>query len=363
MRTSRIVPGQPLPAEAAGAVLVRDLLVGGERWPKGRRLSPADVARLADLATLVDAGPRGREPGRRPGITVLVLDEGDIHEDEAALRLAGAVAGPGTQLRGPAESRVDLLAAADGVLHIRVTDLERLDRLDPLEVFTLFDGQVVRTGELVASVKVAPHAVEGRVLDAGVRLAEQGAPLVRVAPFVRRDVAVVVKESLRSVARERFEGSIRARVEALGSTLLGFAYVPDELGAVEAALAPLVGRRTANRARVDLVLTAGAASTDPDDPFFEAIARLGGRVVRRGAPAHPGSMVWLARIGRTDLLGLPTCGAYSKATAADLLLPRLLTGERASAAMVARLGHGGVLTRAMRFRFPPYARELEAEEP
>lgn len=134
---------------------------------KGRRLSPADVARLADPATLVDAGPRGREPGRRPGITVLVLDEGDIHEDEAALRLARAVAGPGTRLRGPAESRVDLVAAADSVLHIRVADLERLDRLDPLEVFTLFDGQVVRTGELVASVKVAPHAVEGLVLDAG----------------------------------------------------------------------------------------------------------------------------------------------------------------------------------------------------
>ena len=72
-------------------------------------------------------------------------------------------------------------------------------------------------------------------------------------------------------------------------------------------------------------------------------------------------MLWLARIGRTAILGLPTCGAYSKATAADLLLPRLLTGEppirsdgRPS------LGHGGVLTREMRFRFPPYARELDA---
>ncbi len=62
-------------------------------------------------------------------------------------------------------------------------------------------------------------------------------------------------------------------------------------------------------------------------------------------PAHPGSMLWLARIGRTDLLGLPTCGAYSKATAVDLLLPRLLSGERASAATVARLGVGGLLTR------------------
>ncbi|MGI8534596.1 MAG: hypothetical protein ACR2LP_06950, partial [Candidatus Limnocylindrales bacterium] len=77
---------------------------------------------------------------------------------------------------------------------------------------------------------------------------------------------------------------------------------------------------------------------------------------------HPGSMLWLARVGRTDIIGLPTCGAYSKATAADLLLPRLLSGERADARTVARLGHGGILTREMRFRMPHYARELEAPD-
>ena len=113
---------------------------------------------------------------------------------------------------------------------------------------------------------------------------------------------------------------------------------------------------------VDLILTAGAASTDPLDACFVAIAALGGRVVRRGVPAHPGSMLWLARIGGTAILGLPTCGAYSKATAADLLLPRLLSGEGASEKTVAKLGHGGILTRSQRFRFPPYARELDAPD-
>jgi molybdopterin biosynthesis enzyme len=110
------------------------------------------------------------------------------------------------------------------------------------------------------------------------------------------------------------------------------------------------------------VLTAGGRSTDPQDPFFLGIEALGGRVVRRGVPAHPGSMLWLARIGRTGVVGLPTCGAYSMATAADLVLPRLLTGEPASARTVAGLGHGGILSRDMRFRFPRYARELEAPE-
>jgi hypothetical protein len=73
-------------------------------------------------------------------------------------------------------------------------------------------------------------------------------------------------------------------------------------------------------------------------------------------------MLWLARIGGTAILGLPTCGAYSKATAADLLLPRLLSGEDPSEKTVAKLGPGGILTRSQRFRFPAYARELDAPE-
>ncbi len=359
MRTLRVTPGRPSRPDAVGAVLVRDLLVGTERWPKGRRLSASDVACLADPAVLVDAGARAPASAHPTPVTLLVLEPGDVHEDDAALRLAAAVRGPGTHLRGPAESRIDLVADAPGVLHVRIGAVERLDEIDPLEVFTLYDGQIVAGGDLVACVKTGPHVVAESILARGIRLAEQRGPLVRVAPFVERRVAVVVKESVRAVARARFEKTVRDKIESLGSMVADVVYVADEADVVEAALRAHVRGRN----RADVVLTAGAASTDPTDPFFLAIDRLGGRVVRRGVPAHPGSMVWLARVGRTDLLGLPTCGAYSRATAADLLLPRLLTGERASAAMVGSLGHGGVLTRAMRFRFPPYARDLDAPEP
>jgi hypothetical protein len=290
---------------------------------------------------------------------VLVTEPGELHEDEAALRLAAAVAGPGLTERGPSQSRVDLLAAAPGVVNVRIADLERLNRIDPLEVFTVFDGQVVEAGDLVASVKVAPHVVAAATVDAGARLAGFGShPLVWVAPFVPSRVGVVVKESVRATARTRFEASVRAKIVGLGSTIEAIEYVDDDADAVEGALAGFVRRPDP----LELVLTAGAASTDPLDPCFVAIAALGGRIVRRGVPAHPGSMLWLARIGGTAILGLPTCGAYSKATAADLLLPRLLSGEKPSEATVAKLGHGGILTRSQRFRFPAYARELDAPE-
>ncbi len=359
MRLERLVPGHRPTADLRGAVLTRDLVVDGARWPKGRRLSAADIDVLARPQVAVVGGPR-RPAG--DGIVVIVPAPDDVHEDEAAVRLAAAVAGPGLTTRGPAESRVDLLAAVDGVVHVRAALVERLDRIDPIEVFTLFDGQVVRAGELVASVKIAPHVVPDRVIARAERAAATAGRggIVRVAGFVPRRVGVVVKESVRTPARERFEASVRLKVESLGSTVVSVDYVPDHAAAVGAALRRLARGR--GPARVDVVLTAGSASTDPSDPFFAAIEALGGRVVRHGVPAHPGSMLWLARIGRTEILGLPTCGAYSRATAADLLLPRLLSGERASAATVARLGVGGLLTRSMRFRFPAYARDLDAPE-
>jgi len=335
-----------VPARLVGAILARDLTVSGQRWSKGRRLTSDDLAALA----AADVG----DP-----ISVLVPEPGELHEDDAAVKLATAVAGPGLTMRGPAESRVDLLAAADGVLTVRVADLERLNRIDPLEVFTAFDGQVVTRGDLVASVKVAPHLVDAATVDAGARLAGFGShPLVWVAPFLPRRVGVIVKESVRGIARERFEASVHAKIEGLGSEIVAIEYVVDDPDVVEAAMAGFVRRSDP----VDLILTAGAASTDPLDACYVAIAALGGRVVRRGVPAHPGSMLWLARIGSTAILGLPTCGAYSKATAADLLLPRLLSGEGPTERTVAKLGHGGILTRSQRFRFPAYARELDAPD-
>jgi hypothetical protein len=347
VRVERVTPGTRIPGRLVGAVLARDVTVGGERWTKGRRLSVADLDRLASAPAIQDGQ-----------LSLLVLDPGDVHEDDAALRLADAVGGKGLTRHGPVQSRVDLRAAVDGVLHVRVAALERLNRIDPLEVFTAFDGSVVAAGDLVASVKIAPHAVDEDTIQAGERIAGFGKrPLVWVAPFRAATVGVVVRESLHPPARDRFERSVRTKVETLGSTIASIAYLDDE-GSIARELARLSHGPDA----VDLVLTAGGGSTDPADPFFVAIDGLGGRVVRHGVPAHPGSMLWLAEIGPVAVLGLPTCGAYSKATAADLVLPRLLTGERPGPRLVSGLGHGGILTRDQRFRFPPYARKLDAPE-
>ena len=161
------------------------------------------------------------------------------------------------------------------MLHVRSREVELLDRIDPLEVFTALDGSVVAAGQLVASVKVAPHVVPAAIVERGVAIAARGPrPLVSVAPFVPMRVGVLVKESLRAADRERFERSVRDKVESLGSTVVRFDYLPDETAVVETALASMT--RGAASDAVDVVLTAGGRSTDPSDPFFVALEGVGG---------------------------------------------------------------------------------------
>ena len=199
MRLERIVPGRPPSADLRGAVLARDLRVGGARWTKGRRLDAADLDALAGAAPSevgVDA------------VTVLVMDPGDLHEDEAALRLAEAVRGPGLEQRGPNESRVDLVAAHAGVLHVRSREVELLDRIDPLEVFTSLDGSVVSAGQLVASVKVAPHVVPAAIVDARGRDHQRRPAAARLGGAVRADAR---RGAGQGVAAGRGSGAVRAQ--------------------------------------------------------------------------------------------------------------------------------------------------------
>lgn len=362
MRVVRLVPGRAAPADAEGGILARDVTVAGAAWNKGRRLSAAD---LGAFETAHDVRVRGLASAGRsqPGVVPLIIAEaGDLHEDEAARRIARAVAGPGLDLRGPMESRVNLVAACAGVMRVDVALLARIDRWDPVAVFTGLDGQIVAAGTVVASAKVGPHvvscAIVERVEGTLGPAAARGRYVVRVDAFARRRIAVLVKDTIAPSAGSSFQANIAVRVEDLGSDLAGIRHVADDPDAIAASIVPLLRGPDG----VDVILTAGAASTDPGDAFFVAVERLRGRIVSRGVPAHPGSMLWVARIGAVVLLGLPTCGAYSKATAVDLLLPWILAGAPADRRTIARLGHGGLLTRDMRFRFPAYARSLEAPE-
>lgn len=346
---------ESLGAEAiAGAVLLAPARFADGLLAKGTRLGPAEAA------ALVAAASAGR---LAEAVRLHRLGPDDLHEDEAATRLARTVAGVGVAIADPRQSRVDLRAEHDGILRVNVRGLEAVNRVDPLEVFTLLDGQAVNAGQVVAAIKVAPHVVDRGAVEAGEQLAGDHAPLVRVQAYVPTVVAAIVAERLEADALARFDGAVRGKVESLGSRFAGVREVwaadpAEEEARARAALEELVLQQ-----RTPVVVVGGVSAGDPLSPFYAALTGLGGELLRRGVPAHPGSMLWLAALGPAQILGIPQCGTFSQATAADFVLPRLLTGERVSADSLADLGHGGLLVREMRFRFPAYARERELGHP
>ena len=86
-------------------------------------------------------------------------------------------------------------------------------------------------------------------------------------------------------------------------------------------------------------------SVDPDDVTRLAIADAGGRGPVYGAPMLPGAMFLTGVLdgpeGEVPVLGVPACALFFEATILDVVLPRILAGERLGRREIAELGHGG----------------------
>lgn len=332
----------------------------GERRPLGwvsaedvraengaRVLRKGQVLDEAALVALEDAGTRR--------VHLVEPEPGDVHEDQAGRRVAVAVAGPGLRIKGPAQSRYNLLAEHKGLLRVDRDLVRALNRVYGVAAFTLLDRQVVLPGKIVAGVKVTPLMVPEHAVREVERIAAERGPAVRLQPFLPQRVGVLATEGLAERQRERFRSTVESKMAWYGSAVTSVEFLPAEPAPVTAAL-----RRLA--AENDLVLVAGGNTIDPLDPAFLALEHTGAEMIHYGAPAHPGSMFWLARLGDTPIFNLASCSMYSRATFADLILPLVLTGSEVTEEEIDDFGYGGLLERDMAFRFPPYEVDSVDEE-
>lgn len=325
------------PASLVGTIVTHAVRVpGGGRLRKGHVIAASDLDALARL----DAS-----------IHLVRLDRGDIHEDEAGRRLAGLIAGPGLTVREPVQSRVNVIAAHKGLLRVDAGAVQAINGLPPVGVFTVLDRLPVVPGKIVAGAKIATVAMPGQILDEiAALLDEREQPVLEVKPYVPHRVGVVVTEGLAEGLRARFETAVRAKIGWYGSDLTRFDYVANDPDAVSEAIRRLLEDGT------NLILTAGGNMMDPLDASILAMPAVGAGIVRLGAPAHPGSMFWLADIADAaiPIVNLASCSMYSRATVADLVLPWVMAGETVTAEDLASLGYGGLLDRDMGWRFPTY---------
>lgn len=326
--------------DAVGKVISHDItkIVRGEF--KGASFKKGHVIREEDIPELLKLG--------KENVFVLDLEPGDIHEDEAGIRLGTAVAGPGVTWSGPRESRVNLFADCHGLLKINVPALEAINELPDVILSTLPNNSVVNKGDLLAGTKVIPLVVPEETVAGAEAVCREAGWVIKVVPFQKVKMGVIItgNEVYKKRIRDGFGPVISEKAESFGSTVMRLEYAPDDAGTIAGIITGMAAEGAG------IIFVTGGMSVDPDDVTPMAIRLSGAEVEKYGAPALPGAMFMLAYLGEVPVLGVPACGMFFKITVLDLVLPRLLAGERVIRKDIVSLAHGGLCRACDQCRYP-----------
>jgi hypothetical protein len=276
------------------------------------------------------------------------LDAGDIHEDIAGIRLGTAVAGNGIYWRGPKESKVSLYAEYDGLLKINVDALEAINDLPDVILSTLHNNSVGKKDDLLAGTKVIPLVVPEETVAVAENICREAGWVTEVVPFKSLKAGLVItgNEVYKQRIRDGFGPVIKEKMQVFGQDVLRIDYAPDDCEDISSKIKKMVDDGAG------LVMVTGGMSVDPDDVTPKAISLTGAEVIRYGAPVMPGAMFMLAYLNNVPVMGVPACGMFFKTTIVDILLPRILVGERLTKRDITLLGHGGLCRGCETCRFP-----------
>ena len=322
--------GRVAVARSAGAILAHAVKRPGLALKKG------EVVGDDELRALMTAGVET--------IIAAQLEPEDIHENEAARRLATHLAGARVTLERPFTGRCNLVAAVDGLVIVDRVIVDAVNAVDEaITVATLPPFRPVVAGEMIATVKIIPFSVPkaslGRAQHDAVR------PALSVAPYLPLRVGVVstLLPGLKPSVIVKTLNVLEQRLAPAGSRLVAEKRARHEI----AALVPALLEAAAD---ADLLVIFGASAiTDRRDVVPGAIEAAGGAVHHLGMPVDPGNLLLLGSLpvspGRTvSIIGAPGCARSPKENGFDFVLRRFLAGLPVTGADLRSLGVGGLLS-------------------
>ncbi len=333
------IPLKTIPVtSAAGTVLCHDITQIKPGISKGPAFRKGHIITEDDIPVLLSMG--------KENIYVYEQSAGVLHENEAALRIAGAVAGGNLNFSDAKEGRINFLAACKGLLRVDVNMLKTINSLGEISLATLHTMQEVNEGQAVAGTRITPLLIEEEKIITLEKMMR--GPVLEVLPFRSMRIGLVTtgSEVYYGRIKDAFGPVIKTKFEDLGCSLTGQTFTNDDAGMTQKAILDHIA------AGADMVVCTGGMSVDPDDRTPEAIRNTGAEIVSYGAPAFPGAMFMLAYLNGIPILGLPGCVMFSKTTIFELVVPRLLAGIEVSADDIASLGHGGFCMGCGECRYP-----------
>jgi len=327
--------------EAIGTTLAHDIteikpgLFKGPSFRRGQRIQSEDLCHLMRL-------------GKRH-LYILDLDDDHVHEDQAVLELAQALAGPGITFGSqPNEGKLALKAVYDGLLKINVDALVAFNLLPDVMCASRHNNTPVKAGTLLAGTRAIPLAIERAALDQALKISQRNHPMIAVKSYqqVRAGLIITGSEVYDGLIEDRFETIVAGKLSAYGSTLVDRVILPDDQPRIADAVKTFIERG------LDLIVTTGGMSVDPDDVTRHAIRQAGVAEIYYSSGVLPGAMFQLAYQDDIPILGIPACALYHRVTIFDLILPRLLAGEHPDNRDLAALAHGGLCLNCRTCKYP-----------
>jgi len=190
--------------------------------------------------------------------------------------------------------------------------------------------------------------IERDELDKAVAIAKKYYPIFSVKVFSPLNVRLIItgNEVYDRLIEDRFEAIVKKKVENFGAVLKETIILPDDFKQIASTIDSFLKKDT------DLILTTGGMSVDPDDVTKAGIQKAGFDKIYYSSAVLPGAMFLLGYKGDIAVMGLPACGLYHDITIFDLMLPRILAGERPDNLDLAKLGHGGLCMNCKTCTFP-----------
>lgn len=277
------------------------------------------------------------------------LAEDEIHEDQAAAILAAGLAGEGIVWQDdPREGKIKLIADNDGLLTVDTASLAAFNMVEEVMCATLHNHTLVKKGDLVAATRAIPLIMKRAPIERAAAIARQSGATLSVKTLRQARVGLVItgSEVYHGLIEDRFAPVLSEKVSDLGCTLEGVIFAPDDAELIRNAIQTHLERGC------DLLMLSGGMSVDPDDVTRKGIRMAGATEMHYGSAVLPGAMFLVAYIDEVPLLGVPACGLYHRITVLDLVLPRILAGEKIGKAELAFLGHGGLCKDCEECRYP-----------
>lgn len=316
--------------KAVGKPLAHDIIKYGPDvkrvlFEKGHSIEESDVKELKDAGNYY--------------VYISEEEEEAVHENEAALRMAGVACGENLSIVEPKKGRVRVLSEVPGLFKAKSSVIKEVNLRESFIFAFARNKKGVGRREEVASVKIAPLVVEEKEIKKVENILEKNKPVLQIIPPKIKRIGLIVTgtEVYEGRIEDSFEPTLKEKLSKYNLKLEESSILPDNEEKIKEKIDELAKKG------LELILVTGGMAVDSEDVTPAAIKDSGAEIISRGVPIFPGNMLMVANLENSMILGIPACVLPDQKTSFDVILPRILTKEKLTKEKIGELGENGLL--------------------